>query len=93
MYDHRDQVVNSWFELQLAQLSRPVFRTRVRRATAFKKARANGLSIFDYREQSRLSGVGAVRGVEDFLSLTQEVIANEAERRDRRDHPAVRQSG
>jgi chromosome partitioning protein len=93
MYDHRDQVMNAWFEGQLAQLACPVFRTRVRRATAFKKARANSLPIFDYRERNRLSGPAARRGVEDFLSLTQEVIAHEAQRRDRRDHPPARQSG
>jgi cellulose biosynthesis protein BcsQ len=92
MFDHRDQVVNAWFDAQLGQLACPQFRTRVRRATAFKKARANGLSIFDYQERGRLSGAAARRGGEDFLSLTQEVIAHEAERRDRRNHPVAGQS-
>src|SRR5262245_37230914 len=50
MYDHRDQVVNTWFEQLIDPLQPQVFRTRIKRATALKKARANGLTIFQYAE-------------------------------------------
>lgn len=70
---------SSWGERQLATLPTPPFRIRVRRCTAFKKARAQGLSIFDYRERNP---AGARRAAEDFEQLTKEVIAYEHERTD-----------
>jgi chromosome partitioning protein len=79
IYDDRDKTMNGWFEEQLRRLGNPPFATRIHRATAFKKARAYGMSIFDYTE--RHSGyAGGRRGVADFEALTQEVVSYEAER-------------
>ena len=52
MYDNRDQVVNAWFDQLIEPLGRQLFQTRIKRATAMKKARANGLSIFQYGDQN-----------------------------------------
>jgi cellulose biosynthesis protein BcsQ len=79
IFDDRDKTVNVWFEEQLAKLENPPFKTKVHRATAFKKARAHGLSIFDYTEKYPRAGD---RGALDFQQLTEEVIAYEAQRRD-----------
>ena len=79
IYDDRDKTMNGWFEEQLRRLGNPPFATKIHRATAFKKARAHGMSIFDYTEKH--SGyAGGRRGVADFENLTQEVISYEAER-------------
>ena len=79
IYDDRDKTMNGWFEEQLRRLGNPPFATKIHRATAFKKARAYGMSIFDYTEKH--SGyAGGRRGVADFENLTQEVISYEAER-------------
>jgi chromosome partitioning protein len=80
IFDDRDRTVNTWFEEQLGRLENPPFRARIHRATAFKKARAHGLSIFDYAEKYPKAGAG--RGVEDFEQLTEEVLAYESQRRD-----------
>src|SRR5512135_2212158 len=93
--DERETVINAWREEELRGLGAPVFATKIHRATAFKKARGYGLSIFDYHERHRGSG-GAQRGAADFEELTEEVMsyvrgADPAERRgaDR----AARQAG
>ena len=78
IYDDRDKTVNVWFEEQLARLGNPPFQTKIHRATAFKKARAHGLSIFEYAEKYPRSG--GERGGQDFQQLTEEVIAYEAQR-------------
>lgn len=79
IYDDRDKTMNVWFEEQLKKLGNPPFETKIHRATAFKKARAYGLSIFDYTQEH--SGyAGGRRGVADFEGLTQEVISYEAAR-------------
>src|SRR5512135_1301684 len=71
--DERETVINAWLEDELRGLGAPVFTTAIHRATAFKKARGYGLSIFDYTERHRGSG-GAQRGAADFEQLTEEVI-------------------
>ena len=74
IFDDRDKTMNGWFDDELAKLSNPPFNTKIHRATVFKKARAYGLSIFDYTE--RYAGqAGGKRGVADFEQLTDEVIA------------------
>ena len=80
IYDDRDKTMNGWFEAELAKLGNPPFKTKIHRATAFKKARAYGLSIFDYNE--RYTGqAGSRRGVADFEQLTEEVMAYGPQRR------------
>jgi chromosome partitioning protein len=69
MYDYRDQVVNGWFEQLIAPLAPQVFQTRIKRATALKKARANGLTIFQYAEQNPAARTAAA----EFSMLAQEV--------------------
>ena len=49
--DDRDKTINDWFAQQLKKLGNPPLRTVIHKATAFKKARGHGLSIFDYREK------------------------------------------
>jgi chromosome partitioning protein len=79
IFDDRDKTMNGWFSDELAKLSNPPFKTKIHRATAFKKARAYGLSIFDYTE--RYAGqAGGKRGVADFEQLTDEVIAYGSQR-------------
>jgi chromosome partitioning protein len=79
IYDDRDKTMNVWFEEQLKKLGNAPFETKIHRATAFKKARAYGLSIFDYTE--RHSGyAGGRRGVADFEGLTEEVMTYESAR-------------
>jgi chromosome partitioning protein len=84
--DERDRTVNTWIKEQLTQLGDPPFKTIIRRATAYKKARAHGLSIFEYDEARPNSG--GRKGVEDFQKLTEEVIAYETQRRNRHKHRA-----
>src|SRR5512144_2779211 len=71
--DDRETVINGWLEEELRGLGAPAFAARIHRATAFKKARGDGLSIFDYVERHRGSG-SARRGAADFERLTEEVI-------------------
>jgi chromosome partitioning protein len=82
--DDRDRTVNAWLREQLRRLGNPPFQTIIRRATAYKKARAHGLSIFEYDEQH--PNLGGHKGVEDFQQLTEEVIAYEATRRNHHEH-------
>jgi chromosome partitioning protein len=82
--DDRDRTVNAWLREQLRGLGNPPFQTIIHRATAYKKARAHGLSIFEYDEQHPNSG--GRKGVEDFQQLTEEVIAYETKRRNRHKH-------
>lgn len=79
IYDPRDQVMNAWLDKQLLSLPTPPFEVRIRRSTALKKARASGLSIFEYRDKNPTGARGAAQ---DFERLTQEVIAYEHERTD-----------
>ena len=81
IFDDRDRTMNAWLDEELTRLHVPSFETRIHRATAFKKARAYGLSIFDFVEQHR-SYAGARRGAEDFERLTEEVMSNGGERAD-----------
>lgn len=69
MYDNRDQVVNTWFEQLVEPLSSQLFETRIKRATAMKKARANGLAIFQYAEQNPNARTSA----KEFAMLVHEV--------------------
>ncbi len=69
MYDNRDQVVNSWFEQMIEPLGPQLFKTRIKRATAMKKARANGLAIFQYADQNPHARTIA----EEFTTLVHEV--------------------
>jgi chromosome partitioning protein len=82
IFDDRDKVMNTWFETELSKLTNPPFVTKIHRATAFKKARAYGMSIFDYGEKNPKAGE---RGGSDFQSLTEEVIAYDAQRRNTRE--------
>jgi chromosome partitioning protein len=69
MYDHRDQVVNAWFEQLIEPLRPHLFQTRIKRATALKKARDNGLTIFQYAEQNPAARPAAT----EFATLAHEV--------------------
>lgn len=69
MYDNRDQVINSWFEQMIEPLRPQLFETRIKRATAMKKARANGLTIFQYADQNPHARTIA----EEFTALVNEV--------------------
>src|SRR5512135_2429001 len=71
--DDRETVINGWLEGELRGLGASVFETAIHRATAFKKARGYGLSIFAYSERHHGSG-GAQRGAADFEQLTEEVM-------------------
>jgi chromosome partitioning protein len=79
--DEREKVINGWLEEELRRLGTPTFATKIHRATAFKKARGHGLSIFDYDERHRGSE-GSRRGVAEFEQLTEEVISYEREGQD-----------
>lgn len=79
IFDDRDKTMNVWFEEQLSKLESPPFTTKIHRATAFKKSRAHGITIFDYVEKYPRT---ADRAVMDFQQLTEEVIAYETQRRD-----------
>lgn len=81
IYDPRDLTINDWFSKSLSTLAEQCFRTRIHRATALKKARAFGQSIFDYATRSRLARSSAERVIADFECLTQEVLDHETERR------------
>lgn len=82
--DDRDKTINEWFEGQLKKLASPPFLSVIHKATAFKKARGHGLSIFDYRDKfPRVSG--ARSGAADFQGLTEEVRSYEFERRNPRE--------
>ncbi len=69
MYDNRDQVINAWFEQLIKPLGPQLFKTRIKRATAMKKARANGLAIFQYADQNPNARTIA----EEFATLVHEV--------------------
>lgn len=75
MHDHRDRVINHWFAQQIRQLSLPVFRTKIHRSTSIKKARANGLSIFDYAKKQKRNGSAPGRGASDYASFTRELLS------------------
>lgn len=82
--DDRDKTINDWFSGQLKKLSSPPFQSVIHKATAFKKARGHGLSIFDYRDKfPRVAG--ARSGAADFEGLTEEVRSYECERRNPRE--------
>ena len=82
--DDRDKTINDWFTQQLKKLGNPPFEAVIHKATAFKKARGHGLSIFDYRQKfPRVAG--AKSGATDFERLTEEVISYESERRNPRE--------
>lgn len=91
IFDDRDKTVNGWFEEQLAKLGDRTFRTRIHRATAFKKARAHGLTIFDYAQ--RFPKAGGERGVLDFEQLTVEVREHESQRGNRHERRAAVHAG
>lgn len=81
IYDPRDLTINEWFGKNLVSVAEQCFRTRIHRATALKKSRAFGQSVFDYATRSRLARSSAERVMADFESLTREVLAHETERR------------
>jgi chromosome partitioning protein len=75
IYSPQSKVMNTWFDTQIAELPIPPFKTRVHRSDAAKKARAQGLTVFDYSKKSFLTTVTARRAVEDYTNLTKEVLA------------------
>ena len=83
IYDPRDQVINDWLGTQVGPLGPTMFRSRIHRTTALKKARANGVTLYEYANRSRLGKLAARRAITDFDSLTEEVIAHEHSRSDR----------
>ncbi len=83
IYDPRDQVMNDWLGTQVGPLGPMMFRSRIHRTTALKKARANGVTIFEYASRSRLGKFAARRAITDFDSLTDEVIEHEHTRSNR----------
>ncbi|MBX3412568.1 MAG: ParA family protein [Pirellulales bacterium] len=92
IYDPRDQVMNDWLATQVGPLGPTMFRSRIHRTTALKKARANGITIFDYAQRSRLQKLAARRAITDFDSLTQEVIEHEHTRSHRGERLALANS-
>ena len=91
IYDDRDKTVNVWFEEQLSRLENPPFRTKIHRATAFKKSRAHGISIFEHVQKYPKSG--GERGALDFQQLTEEVIAYETQRRNQHERRYAAHAG
>lgn len=83
IYDPRDQVMNDWLGTQVGPLGATMFRSRIHRTTALKKARANGVTIFEYANRSRLGKFAARRAITDFETLTDEVIEHEHTRSNR----------
>lgn len=83
IYDPRDQVMNDWLGTQVGPLGETMFRSRIHRTTALKKARANGVTIFEYANRSRLGKFAARRAITDFETLTDEVIEHEHTRSNR----------
>ena len=80
MVDPRSRVMNRWFETQIAPLSPVLFQTRIHRADAFKKARTEGLSIYDYVTTRRMHSKESQRAAEEYTRLTEEVIAHATRR-------------
>jgi chromosome partitioning protein len=80
MVDPRSRVMNRWFETQIAPLAPVLFQTRIHRADAFKKARTEGLSIYDYVTTRRIHSKESQRAAEEYTRLTEEVIAHATRR-------------
>ena len=80
MVDPRSRVMNRWFETQIAPLAPVLFQTRIHRADAFKKARTEGLSIYDYVTTRRMHSKESQRAAEEYTRLTEEVIAHATRR-------------
>ena len=80
MVDPRSRVMNRWFETQIAPLATVLFQTRIHRADAFKKARTEGLSIYDYVTTRRMHSKESQRAAEEYTRLTEEVIAHATRR-------------
>jgi len=80
MVDPRSRVMNRWFDTQMAPLVPVLFQTRIHRAEAFKKARTEGLSIFDYVTIRRMRSKESQRAAEEYTRLTEEVIAHATRR-------------
>ena len=80
MVDPRSRVMNRWFETQIAPLAAVLFQTRIHRADAFKKARTEGLSIYDYVTTRRIHSKESQRAAEEYTRLTEEVIAHATRR-------------
>lgn len=88
IYDQREKVMNRWFEKQMGTQVATLFKARIHRASAFKKARTGGMSIFDYVEQGQKRSGEERRAIEDFEKLSEEVIAH-AKRRTEHRHPVA----
>jgi len=86
MVDPRSRVMNRWFETQIAPLAAVLFQTRIHRADAFKKARTEGLSIFDYVATRRMHAKESQRAAEEYTRLTEEVIAHATRRAEHPNH-------
>jgi chromosome partitioning protein len=80
MVDPRSRAMNRWFDTQMAPLVPVLFQTRIHRAEAFKKARTEGLSIFDYVTIRRMRSKESQRAAEEYTRLTEEVIAHATRR-------------
>jgi len=80
MVDPRSRVMNRWFETQIAPLAAVLFQTRIHRADAFKKARTEGSSIYDYVTTRRMHSKESQRAAEEYTRLTEEVIAHATRR-------------
>ena len=74
IYDMRSKVMNTWFDNQVAQLKDCTFETKVHKTEAFKKARAQGLTIFEYADRGVFSAKETRRAMTDIESLSEEVI-------------------
>jgi chromosome partitioning protein len=86
IYDQREKVMNRWFDKQMGTQDTIMFNTRIHRASAFKKARTGGMSIFDYVGHGRTDEER--RAIEDFEKLSEEVSAH-AKRRIEHRHPVA----
>jgi chromosome partitioning protein len=86
MVDPRSRVMNRWFETQIAPLAPVLFQTRIHRADAFKKARTEGLSIYDYVTTRRMHSKESQRAAEEYTRLTEEVIAHATRRAQHANH-------
>lgn len=73
--EQRDATVNAWVLKQLEPHATNILQTKLHRTTALKQARTACLPIFALVEQYRVNAPAVLRAVEDFDSLTREVIA------------------
>jgi len=76
LYNPKTKIMNRWLDKQLAPQEKRMFQTKIRIADALKKARAEEMTIFDYRKKKLVTGRETRNAVDDYNNLTEEVIAH-----------------